>query len=132
MKKEELLLFLQDIVEETSELVYLKIHYTKYRKNNLETLKEIIIYGLKNNLLELLKHENIESKNVINSVPINNINQSIKIIEKNGMWNKADYCLCFVDTIKYYWILFGPYGPVGEHAFEGARIPDEFTQFIID
>ena len=60
------------------------------------------------------------------------IEESISIIKDNKSWNSNDYSLCFVDTIKYYWILFGPYGPVGEHAFEGARIPEEFEQFIID
>ena len=131
MKKNDLLLFLQDIVEEASILNYLRIHYTQYRKNNLEILKEIVIFGLKNNLLELAKYirkETLEESYYIDF----DIEKSISIIKDNKSWKSNDYSLCFVDTIKYYWILFGPYGPVGEHAFEGARIPEEFEQFIID
>lgn len=131
MERDDLLLFLQDIVEEMSILNYLKFQYTKYRRNNLEILKKIIIYGLKNNLLELTKY--IRKGTLEESYYINfDIEESISIIKDNKSWNSNDYSLCFVDTIKYYWILFGPYGPVGEHAFEGARIPEEFEQFIID
>lgn len=132
MKKEELIMLLQDIVEEDADLVRLKIFYVKRRKNKLKDIKIIVKYGLENGLFELLYYKKDDKSGIRYPVIIENVEESIKIIENNDMWNEIDYGLCFADTIKYYWILFGPYGPVGDHAFEGARIPDEFTQFIID
>ncbi len=132
MRREELLLLLQDIVEETSELVYLKKFYTENRKNDLEVIKKIIIYGLENNLFELLKHETTDQKNILKSVKVAAIKTSLEIIKDDIVWDTADYCLCFSDTSYYFPILFGPNGPVGDHAMEGAKIPEEFEQFIVD
>ena len=132
MKKEDLLAFLQDVVEQDSDLGTLKYRYTVhgYGVYDLNVLKKIAIYGIQQNILEFSEYVREEQK----YIDID-LEKAIDVIEKDCSWENTDdkdYNLIFVDIPKYFFILFGPYGPVGEHAFEGARIPEEFEQFIID
>lgn len=132
MIEKDLLSFLEDIVEQDSDLGTLKYRHTTYGygKYNLDILKQIAIYGLQYNLFKLSKYVNNEKKYYDIDLA-----ESVKIIEKDKSWENGDdevYYITFIDIPHYFFIIFGPYGPVGENAFEGAKIPDEFAKFIIE
>lgn len=117
MKKEDLLLFLQDIVEQDSDLNHLKLHYTEYKNNELDMLKKVIIKGLYCKLLLVSKISN-------NSKYIDlELNAALGVISNNTNWEKSDYYVIFMDIPKYIGILFNANEP---------KIPDEFLEFIID
>lgn len=119
MKKEDLLLFLQDIVEQDGMFTYLRIQYTEYRPYNLEILKEIIIKGLKANLLEISK--DIKKGKWIYL----ELDNAIETINNTDFWYLETnvYEVTFIDIPKYIGILFNASNP---------KIPDEFLEFVID
>lgn len=119
MNKEDLLLFLQDIVEQDGMFTYLRIQYTEYKSYNLEIIKKIIVKGLKTNLLEISK--NIKKGEWVYL----ELDNAMEIVNNTDFWYLETniYEVTFIDIPKHIGILFNANEP---------RIPDEFLQFIAD
>lgn len=119
MNKENLLLFLQDIVEQDGMFTYLRIQYTEYRPYSLEILKEIIVKGINTNLLEISK--DIKKGKWIYL----ELDNAIETVNDTDSWYLETniYEVTFIDTSKYIGILFNA---------EEPKIPEEFLEFIID
>lgn len=123
MKKSDLLLLLQDFVEETGMLNYIRIHYTEYRPYKLEIIKNIVIKGINTDLFEVYKNLRNE-KGLYYSEKLD-FNEAFLVINSDSFWyeEKEIYEVTFIDTPKYIEILFNANEP---------KIPDEFLEFIID
>lgn len=121
MTEKDLLSFLQDIWEEDGMFNYLKINYTKYRENDLDTIKEIIITGLETEDFNIYKciSENILLSN--NDFIKLELVESIEITKDQKSWEmeKNIYEVTFVSKDKWF-----------NKLFVDKKIPNTFRKYI--
>ena len=126
MKKEDLLLFLQDIVEQGGDFTFLYNFHGGKRKIPFNVMQDVIIHGLNNGIFELYQR-NSDEKSKTRYIEIDK-EKAILIVSDKKSWERWPdfYEVGFISPEKYLWILFG------DEVGDKQKVPDEFLKFIVD
>ncbi|CAM3634133.1 hypothetical protein ERUR111494_04385 [Erysipelothrix urinaevulpis] len=119
MSESDLISFLQDIWEETGMFNYLRIFYSEGKGIKIETIQNIINYGIESGIFEIYQRQ------------VTNIND-FELLDKETAISEVSCTEHWFSEESIYEVLFVNNDKFFEKLFVKRGIPDIFIRFIRD